>query len=163
MLLEVVRDRIRARHYSRRTEKAYTYWIGRFVRFTGRRHPREVGAPEVEAFLTDLAVNGKVSAPTQTQALSALLFLYREVLGIDLPWLDGLVRAKPSKHVPTVLTPSGDQQAACPHGGHLRPDGTPAVRLRHASHGVRALADQGSRFRAAPRSWFARARAPRIG
>ena len=60
----------------------------------------------MEAFLTDLAVKGKVSAPTQTQALSALLFLYREVLGIDLPWLDGLVRAKPSKHVPTVLTPS---------------------------------------------------------
>ena len=107
MLLEVVRDRIRARHYSRRTEKAYTYWIGRLVRSTGRRHPREVGAPEVEAFLTDLAVKGKVSAPTQTQALSALLFLYRAVLGIDLSWLDGLVRAKPSKHVPTVLTPSG--------------------------------------------------------
>ena len=60
----------------------------------------------MEAFLTDLAVNGKVSAPTQTQALSALLFLYREVLGIDLPWLDGLVRAKPSKYVPTVLTSS---------------------------------------------------------
>ena len=106
MLLEVVRDSIRVRHYSRRAERAYTYWIARFVRFTGRRHPREVGAPEVEAFLTDLAVNGKVSAPTQTQALSALLFLYREVLGVDLPWLDGLVRAKPSKHVPTVLTPS---------------------------------------------------------
>ena len=75
MLLEVVRDRIRARHYSRRTEKAYTYWIVRFVRFTGWRHPRDVGAPEVEAFPTDLTVKSKVSAPTQTQALSALLFL----------------------------------------------------------------------------------------
>jgi site-specific recombinase XerD len=63
-----------------------------------------MGAPEVEAFLTDLAVNGKVSAATQPQALSALLFLYREVLGMDLPWMDGLVRAKPSKRLPTVLS-----------------------------------------------------------
>lgn len=104
MLLEVVRERIRKRHYSRRTEETYTNWIKKFVYFHHKKHPRDMGAPEVEAFLTDLAVNGKVSASTQTQALSALLFLYREVLGIKLPWLDGLVRAKPSQRIPTVLS-----------------------------------------------------------
>lgn len=104
MLLEVVRERIQAKHYSRRTEEAYTNWIKKFVFFHHKQHPRDMGAPEVEAFLTDLAVNGKVSASTQTQALSALLFLYREVLGIDLPWMDGLVRAKPSQRVPMVLS-----------------------------------------------------------
>ena len=104
MLLEVVRERIQAKHYSRRTEQSYTSWIRRFVNFYHKKHPRDMGAPEVEAFLTDLAVNGKVSASTQTQALSALLFLYRDVLGIDLPWLDGLVRAKPSQRIPMVLS-----------------------------------------------------------
>ena len=104
MLLEVVRERIQAKHYSRRTEEAYTNWIKKFVFFHHKQHPRDMGAPEVEAFLTDLAVNGKVSASTQTQALSALLFLYREVLGIDLPWMDGLVRAKPSQRIPMVLS-----------------------------------------------------------
>jgi hypothetical protein len=74
MLLEVVRERIRAKHYSRRTEKSYSHWISRYVHFHHKTHPRDMGAPEVEAFLTDLAVNGKVSAATQTQALSALLF-----------------------------------------------------------------------------------------
>lgn len=119
MLLDVVRDRIRAKHYSRRTEQAYTHWIRRFVQFNGRRHPRDAGAPEVEAFLTDLAVNGKVSSATQTQALSALLFLYREVLGVELPWLDGLVRAKPSKHVPTVLSAAETTRLlACLEGTH---------------------------------------------
>lgn len=104
MLLEVVRERIQAKHYSRRTEEAYTNWIKKFVAFHHEQHPRDMGASEVEAFLTDLAVNGKVSASTQTQALSALLFLYRDVLGIDLPWMDGLVRAKPSQRVPMVLS-----------------------------------------------------------
>lgn len=104
MLLKVVRERIQAKHYSKRTVKSYTHWISRFVHFHHKKHPRVMGAIEVEAFLTDLAVNGKVSAATQTQALSALLFLYREVLGMDLPWLDGLVRAKPSKRIPAVLS-----------------------------------------------------------
>lgn len=104
MLLEVVRERMLAKHYSRRTEESYTNWIKKFVFFHHKKHPRDMSAPEVEAFLTDLAVNGKVSASTQTQALSALLFLYREVLGIDLPWMDGLVRAKPSQRVPIVLS-----------------------------------------------------------
>ncbi len=80
MLLEVVREHIRARHFSRKTDKSYTHWISRFVHFHHKKHPRDMGALEVEAFLTDLAVNGKVSAATQTQVLSAFLFLYREVL-----------------------------------------------------------------------------------
>ncbi|MDD5296195.1 MAG: integron integrase [Rhodocyclaceae bacterium] len=104
MLLEVVRERIRAKHYSRRTEQSYTNWVMRYVVFHGKKHPRDMGSAEVEAFLSDLAVNGKVSAATQTQALSALLFLYREVLGMDLPWMDTLVRAKPSQRIPTVLS-----------------------------------------------------------
>ena len=86
MLLEVVREHIRATHYSRRTEQSYTGWIHRYVMFHGNRHHRDMEGPEVEAFLTDLAVNGKVSAATQRQALSAFLFLCREVLGTDLPW-----------------------------------------------------------------------------
>ena len=104
MLLEVVRERIRAKHYSKRTEQSYTGWIKRFVHFYHKRHPRDMGAPEVEAFLTDLAVTGKVSASTQTQALSALLFLYKEVLDMDVPWMGGMVRAKPPKRIPTVLS-----------------------------------------------------------
>src|SRR5207247_293665 len=92
------------RHYSRRTEKAYVHWIKRYIFFHAKRHPAEMGAAEVTAFLTSLAVKGKVAASTQNQALSALLFLYREVLGVELPWLDGLVRAKPPQRLPVVLT-----------------------------------------------------------
>ncbi len=103
-LLDVVRARIRARHYSLRTEKAYVFWIRRFVRFCRMRHPRDLGAPEVEAFLTHLAVDAKVSASTQNQALAAILFLYRNVLEIKLPWLESVVRAKPSVHLPVVLS-----------------------------------------------------------
>ena len=103
-LLEVVRSRIRAKHYSLRTEKAYVFWIRRFVRFHRNRHPREMSAPEVEAFLTHLAVDAKVAASTQNQALAAILFLYRDVLETKLPWLESVVRAKPSAHLPVVLT-----------------------------------------------------------
>ena len=103
-LLDVVRSRIRARHYSLRTEKAYVFWIRRYVRFHRMRHPREMSAPEVEAFLTHLAVEAKVAASTQNQALAAILFLYRDVLEIKLPWLDSVVRAKPSEHLPVVLS-----------------------------------------------------------
>ena len=103
-LLDRVREAIRARHYSRRTEKAYVHWIKRYIFFHGKRHPAEMGAAEVTAFLTSLAVHDKVAASTQNQALSALLFLYREVLGVDLPWLDDVVRAKRPQHLPVVLT-----------------------------------------------------------
>ena len=103
-LLDQVRDRIRVKHYSIRTESQYVQWIKRFILFHGKRHPQEMGAVEVEAFLTHLAVEGKVSASTQNQALSALLFLYKEVLLIDLPWLDNVVRAKQPQRLPSVLT-----------------------------------------------------------
>jgi integron integrase len=105
-LLDQVRARIRVKHYSIRTEDQYVLWIKRFILFHGKRHPRELGAPAVEAFLSDLAVNGRVAAATQSQALSALLFLYREVLEVTLPWLDNVTRAKPSRHLPVVLTPA---------------------------------------------------------
>lgn len=103
-LLDQVRARIRVKHYSLRTEQTYVGWIRRFILFHGKRHPRDMGAPEVEAFLSHLAVDRTVSASTQNQALAALLFLYREVLGIDLPWLDGVTRAKRREHVPVVMT-----------------------------------------------------------
>lgn len=105
-LLDQVRARIRVKHYSIRTESQYVQWIKRYIYFHGKRHPRDLGAPEVEAFLSDLAVTGGVSASTQNQALSALLFLYREVLEVQLPWLDNVTRAKPSQRLPVVLTPA---------------------------------------------------------
>jgi integrase len=103
-LLDRVRQAIGARHYSHRTEKAYVHWIKRYIFFHGKRHPAGMGAAEVTEFLTSLAVKGKVAAATQNQALSALLFLYREGLRVELPWLDGLVRAKPPQRLPVVLT-----------------------------------------------------------
>ncbi len=89
---------------ARRSEQAYVGWIRRFILANGKRHPAEMGAPEVEAFLSRLAVDGGVTASTQNQALSALLFLYRQVLQLDLPWMDGIERAKKPARLPTVLT-----------------------------------------------------------
>jgi len=103
-LIERFREEIRARHYSRRTEKAYWYWIRWFIRFHGRRHPLEMGEAEVTAFISMLATERDVAAATQNQALSALLFLYKQVLGRELPWLAGLVRAQRPVRLPTVLT-----------------------------------------------------------
>ena len=103
-LLDRVRERIRVKHYSIRTEKQYVQWIKRFILYHDKRHPQEMGMAEVEAFLTHLAVEGKVSASTQNQALSALLFLYKEVLLIDLPGLNHVVRAKRPQRLPNVLT-----------------------------------------------------------
>lgn len=103
-LLDQVRDKIRLKHYSIRTEQAYVDWVKRFVLFSGKRHPSTMGAAEVEAFLTHLAVDGKVSASTQNQAKSAILFLYREVLQQELPWLDNVEQAKTSRRLPVVLT-----------------------------------------------------------
>ncbi len=102
-LLDCVRATLRARHYSRRTEESYVVWIRRYILFHGKRHPAEMGAPQVAAFLTSLAVDGRVAASTQNQALSALLFLYRNVLEVSLPWLDGVVRAKRPVRLPVVL------------------------------------------------------------
>jgi integron integrase len=103
-LLTRVRDKIRLKHYSIRTEHAYVDWIRRFIRFHGKRHPTDLGPTEVESFLTDLAVAHGVAASTQNQAKSALLFLYKEVLGIKLPWLDGIEKAKVPRRLPVVLT-----------------------------------------------------------
>lgn len=103
-LLDLLRDRLRLKHYSIRTETQYVQWVRRFILFHGKRHPQEMGAKEVEAFLTHLAVEGRVAAATQNQALSALLFLYRELLHINLPWLDEVVRAKRPARLPVVLT-----------------------------------------------------------
>ncbi len=102
-LLDQVRGKIRLKHYSIRTEQAYTDLIKRFILHFGKKHPSNMGAAEVEQFLTHLAVNGKVSASTQNQAKSALLFLYKEVLAIELPWLDNVEQAKTSKRLPVVL------------------------------------------------------------
>ena len=103
-LLDRVRNALRARHGSRRTEKAYVAWIRRYILFHDKRHPAEMGAAEVTQFLSWLAVEKSVAASTQNQALSALLFLYRHVLELDLPWLDGVVRAKRAERLPVVLT-----------------------------------------------------------
>ena len=103
-LLDQVKARCRRLNYSVRTERAYGGWIRRFVLANGKRHPRDLGAHEVEKFLTDLAVRGDVAASTQNQALSALLFLYREVLGLDLPWMENVTRAKRPQRLPVVLS-----------------------------------------------------------
>jgi len=103
-LLQLVSIAIRARHYSRRTEVSYKRWIKRYILFNDKRHPVEMGEKEVTRFLSYLATNRRVSASTQNQALSAILFLYREVLKRDLDWLDGIVRAKRPQRLPVVLT-----------------------------------------------------------
>jgi integron integrase len=105
-LLEQVRQLIRIRHYSIRTEQAYLQWIRRYILFHGKRHPADIRGEHLTQFLSDLAIRGKVSASTQNQALNAILFLYREVLKIQLPWIDDVQRAKRSEHIPVVLTRS---------------------------------------------------------
>ena len=105
-LLEQVRETIRVRHYSPRTEDAYVGWIKRYIFFHDTRHPAELGRAEIEQFLSHLAVQRKVSASTQNQAFSALLFLYQEVLDIRLDKIDAL-RAKRPKRLPLILTPQG--------------------------------------------------------
>ena len=103
-LLDRVRDRLRYKQYSLRTEQAYIHWIKRFILFHGKRHPERMNGPEVEAFLTHLAKEERVAAATQDQALSALLFLYKEIIQRDLPWLDGIERPKRPARLPVVLT-----------------------------------------------------------
>jgi integron integrase len=123
-LLDQVRDRIRRKHYSLRTESAYIHWIRRFIYFHDKRHPRELGAQEVERFLTHLAVAGQVSASTQNQAMSALLFLYKEVLVQTLPWLDNIEHARRPKRLPVVLTREEVNNLL------TRIEGTPGLMLR---------------------------------
>ncbi len=118
-LLDRVREAIRIRHYSFRTEQQYVGWIRRFIVFHGRRHPLTLGGNDVESFLSHLAIQRHVSAATQAQALSALLFLYKKVLNVDLPWLSGVVRATRPKRLPVVLTRAEVRSVlATLHGKH---------------------------------------------
>ncbi len=103
-LLDRVRAALRARHYSPRTEDAYIGWIRRFILFNGKRHPRDMSDVEINTFLSHLAVEGHVAASTQNQALAALLFLYREALSLEVPWLECLVRARKPVRLPVVLS-----------------------------------------------------------
>jgi len=103
-LLNQMRDKIRTRHYSIRTEKAYIDWTRRYILFHNKRHPMEMGAPEIETFLTHLAVDRRVASSTQNQALSAILFLYKEVLDVELPWLKNVKRARKSEKLPVVFS-----------------------------------------------------------
>jgi len=103
-LLDQLRDKIRIKHYSIRTEKSYLGWNRRFIFFHNKRHPKDMGAAEVEQFLTYLAVKLGVASSTQNQALSAILFLYKEVLGIELPWLNNVTRAKRPEKLPVVFS-----------------------------------------------------------
>jgi integron integrase len=117
-LLDQVRNRICVKHYSRSTEKTYIYWIKFYIHFHGLKHPQDMGAPEVEAFLSHLATVRDVAAGTQNQAMHAILFLYKEVLGVELPWLNSITKAKPSQRLPTVLT-QAEAQALLKHTSGL--------------------------------------------
>ena len=133
-LLEAVREVLRRKHYSIRTEGAYLDWTRRFVLFHGKRHPRDMGAAEIQAFLTHLAVEGNVAASTQNQALSALLFLYGQVLDIELPRLAGIAPARRPHRVPAVLTPKEAQGVIA----HLHGDYALMARLLYGA-GLRLL------------------------
>jgi integron integrase len=139
-LLDQVRERARYLHYSLSTEKSYLYWVRFFIRWHQLKHPRDMGAAEVEAFLTMLATARKVSSSTHNQALSALLFLYREVLALDLPWLDGIRRPGYSRRIPSVLT--GDEVAGIL--AHLDGDNALVARLLYGT-GMRLM--EGLRLR----------------
>src|SRR3982074_104419 len=132
-LLAVAREKMRTRHLAMRTEQAYLQWLRRYLVFHGRRHPRHLGAPEVEQFLTHLAVHRKVSAATQNQALQALLFLYRHVLEMELPWLDNVTRASHPRRLPVVLTRADVRALLAP------PQGAPWVGANPLSRHCLAL------------------------
>jgi integron integrase len=122
-LFSELRAAIRTRHYSPRTEEAYVHWVRRFVRFAGTRHPRLLGVTDVTRFLSSLAVEARVSASTQNQALSALVFLYKDVLDMPVGWLSALVRAKRPARVPVVFTKDEVRRVLA----RLRGRGTPAL------------------------------------
>jgi integron integrase len=162
-LLVRVRERVRARHYSIRTEKAYLHWIWRYIRFHDRKHPRELGREHVEAFLSSLATRDQVAASTQNQALSALLFLYREVLTESdgkrglVPWLDNVTRAKKPERLPVVLTATEVQrvlarldgerwlQAALMYGSGLRVSEAIGIRIKDLDLDRRSLVVRGGK------------------
>lgn len=133
-LLEQVREAVRTRHYSIRTEEAYIRWVREYILFCGKRHPSELGAREVSAFISHLAVRRKVAASTQTQALSALLFLYREVLALPIGWVDDVERAKKPKRLPVVFTREETRAVL----GHLREEAWLMASLLYGS-GLRLM------------------------
>ena len=149
-LLDRVRDTIRARHYSPRTEKAYVFWIRRFILFHDKRHPLDMGTPEVENFLSTLATRNKVSASTQNQAFSALLFLYRQVLDVSLEGIDKVVRAKRPQRLPVVLAPGEVRQILRELTGTPRLMAFPHVWSRTPAPGMRSTPSQGPGFRVSP-------------
>jgi site-specific recombinase XerD len=140
-LLDQVRETIRRKHYSLRTEAAYVDWIKKYIFFHNKRHPSQMGASELEQFLNHLAVQRKVAASTQNQALSALVFLYRQVLRQDFDWLDNLERAKKPARLPVVLTENEVHSILA----HL--DGQFAIWLRVTIDGMPAPAREGHRLR----------------
>ena len=144
-LLERLRVHLRTRHYSLRTEAAYVDWVRRFILFHDKRHPQDMGPAEVEAFLSHLAVDRQVAASTQNQALSALLFLYREVLNVELPWMNEVVRAKRPARLPVVL--SRAEVTAVPDAWRICSDGAAFVWDGNAPHGMCAVAGEGCGFR----------------
>ena len=158
-LLDVVREALRVRHYSRRTERAYVGWIRRYVLVHGKRHPAEMGAQEVSRFLSWLAVEGRVTASTQNQALAALLFLYGPVLGVELPWLDERARAACPPRLPVVLSRRRGARRPARDARDSAPDGRAALRRRTSAARVRAAAHQGRGLRRPTRSWSGAGRA----
>jgi integrase len=133
-LLEQVREAVRTRHYSIRTEEAYIRWVREYILFCGKRHPADLGAREVSAFISHLAVERRVAASTQTQALSALLFLYREVLALPIGWVDDVERAKKPKRLPVVFTREEVRAVL----GHLRDEAWLMASLLYGS-GLRLM------------------------
>lgn len=133
-LLEQVREAVRTRHYSLRTEEAYIRWVRRYILFFEKHHPSELGAAEVSTFISHLAVERKVSASTQTRALPALLFLYREVLALPIGWVDDVERAKKPKRLPVVFT----REEARAVLGHLREESWLMASLLYGS-GLRPM------------------------
>ena len=141
-LLDQVRERIRYLHYSLRTEESYLHWIRAFIRFHGRRHPRELGGEQVEAFLMWLANERNVAVSTHRQALSALLFLYQKVLGLDLPWMQSIGRPQRKARLPVAV---GRCRGACVGAAARRASlvGANALWHGHAHHRSLAVARQG--------------------
>jgi hypothetical protein len=145
-----MREAIRARHYSRRTEKAYVAWARRYILFHGKRHPLEMSAVEVGQFLTSLAVDRRVAASTQKPGAQRPAVPVREVLDQQLPWLEEVVRARRPAHLPVVLTRVEGASSPRPSGRRPAADGPLALRRRLAGPGVRQAASEGCRLRGEP-------------
>ena len=131
-LLDQVRERVRYLHYSIRTEQAYVHWVRAFVRFHRMRHPREMGQPEVEAFLSWLAAERQVAVSTHRQALSALLFLYQKVFGQNLPWMQSIGRPHRPPRLPVVLSVAEVARVLALLQRRTTPARAAALRHRHA-------------------------------